>query len=239
MTRHSFGWLVLALTGLVACAPKSKPYGPPQDADTSGLTPSGGGGAGAGGSTGGGTGGLGGAPGIDCNSPGVDPECLEDMAITPPGTFGPVPSHCTCQDEAAHLLKIIACDGKTHFDTFMDSCGSAITVPVVPPAQTYYVPVTGSGTDFDTGSSDVGWLCLGVTMPHIVHCQFSYTRGGSPITKSLGGPEVTGPNSFEVVAQGDRDGDGILATFAILGDPDAGGGNKLVLGPILEFNGLE
>lgn len=235
MKRPSPLWLVLALTGL-ACAPKSKTYGPPQDADTSGIASGGGGGAGGVGGSGG-TGGT--VEGVDCNSPGVDPLCSELEPIAAQGTNGPVPSQCHCQDEAARLLKLLACNAKTHYDTFKDSCTTAIPVPALPPAQTYYVPIVSTGSDFDTGDPDNGWICIAANMPVLVHCRFSYTKGGSPITDALGGPGVAGPNSFEVVAEGDKDGNGKFATFAILGDTESGGGGKALLSPVLEFDPLE
>ncbi len=249
MTRHSFGWLVLALTGLAACAPKSSSYGPPQDADTSGTLPSGGGGAGgSGGATGGGGaaggatggGGTGGAaPGIDCFGTQPESPCMEDGSLPPPGSYGPVPSKCTCQDEMPLVLFILACDAKNHHDIFQDSCGSAVAVPPAPPAQTYYRPVTGQGTDFETGDSDSGWLCLGYTTPKVVHCKYSYTRGSAPLTVAAGGQGISDPQSFEVAAQGDKDGDGNLATFTIIGDAVSGGGTKVLLGPLLQFDADE
>ena len=254
MTRPSPLWLVLALGGL-ACAPKAETFGLPDSGETistssstSSSSASGGGGAGGGTASGGtttsggmtasggttqsggagGTGGAGGATG----------PCMEDPATIPAEGhyFTPPPSNCRCKEEAAELLPIIAQAAKDHHDTHSNvGCGSSDPVPQMIPAKTYYVPYsTGLGLDFDTGTATTGWLCLGVPTPEIIHCRYRFTKGSNPVSQPLGAPPINDAEGFEISAQGDTDGDGVLATFAILGSINAN--NELVLVPMYENN---
>lgn len=199
------------------------------------------------GSAGGTTTTTGGAGGGTCTYDGgtggtVDPGtlCEEPDPLPPLGSYGPIPSDCDCRLEAYQLLSILANDAKLRHDVTGDSCGSALPVPAQPPGATYYVPYTmiGTGMDFDTGNADVGWLCLGFVPPKRIHCRYSYTKGIAPKTEEFCGPEagVTDPQSFEIVAEGDKDGDGNYATFVIVGDYNLNAGGVIKLRPIQEYN---
>ena len=97
------------------------------------------------------------------------------------------------------------------------------------PMATYYRPFEpGLNLDFDTGTAAGGWLCLGVAMPAIIHCRYTYTKGSTPLTAAAQGPSLNAPEAFEVVAQGDADGDGVYATYSIVGTVGPNGDITLV-----------
>ena len=95
-------------------------------------------------------------------------------------------------------------------------CTSAVAVPQVVPAGTKYQPNNAVNTDFHTGSSIDGWLCLGFSMSSPVYYQYSYLRGANYVSTSLGGPDP-GADGFEAAARGDTDADGTISTFALSG----------------------
>lgn len=95
-------------------------------------------------------------------------------------------------------------------------CKSANPVPLAVPGGTKYQPNNAANTDFHTGSSSEGWLCLGYMMSTPLYYQYSYLRGGAYLSPNLGGPDP-GAEGFEAAAVGDLDGDGIHATFARTG----------------------
>lgn len=95
-------------------------------------------------------------------------------------------------------------------------CGSATPVPAAVPAGVRYQPSSVAGTDFHTGTSSDGWLCLGYMMTTPLYYQYSYLKGGSYLSANLGGPDP-GPDGFEAAAVGDLDGDGVHSTFARTG----------------------
>lgn len=103
-------------------------------------------------------------------------------------------------------------------------CDTAIPVPARVPSGVKYMPGTGSGVDFDTGDAVTGWKCLRFSMTHPIYYQYSYTKGRSPVMAAKGGSAtVSGPESFEVAAQGDLDGDSTTSAFVLVGQQDASG----------------
>lgn len=242
MTRIAPLWLFVSLLGL-ACSSEPNPFGPPDSgtsvtettggpttstSSTSTSSISGTSSSSSTGGTGGATasGGTAGAGGVGGAAP-----CVEDLSMKPSeGSNGPVPSVCHCQDEAPEVVKAIAEAAKMIHDTNMSvGCKTASVVPISIPAKTYYVPYSaGLGFDFDTGNATTGWICLDVPMPEVIHCQYHYTKGSDPITQSLGGQILNNPEDFEVVAQGDADGNGVLYTYSILGHINADGDLNLI-----------
>ncbi len=71
------------------------------------------------------------------------------------------------------------------------------------------------------GSNVAGWACLKFSMSDPQYYAYSYTAGEVVVP---GGPEeeVSLETRFSVIARGDLDGDGTLATFLVAGavDPD-------------------
>lgn len=151
--------------------------------------------------------------------------CVEDAPFAPQcSNSAVVLTKCGCAEEALALLPMIAAAAKAAHEASGALCGSALPVPVVTPAGTYYMPCTGPGTDFQTGDSENGWVCLQVELPGPLHCRYAYTKGASPVTAASGGPDVVStPESFEVSAEGDDDGDSITSAFAITGELQADG----------------
>lgn len=111
--------------------------------------------------------------------------------------------------------ELIATAGETQASTNL-LCKSANTVPVNVPSGTKYQPNNAANTDFHTGSSSEGWLCLGFTMSTPIYYQYSYLRSSGYLSPALGGPDP-GSDGFEAAAVGDLDGDGTHSTFARTG----------------------
>jgi len=95
-------------------------------------------------------------------------------------------------------------------------CDSTTVVPATIPPGTKYQPSNAPGTDFHTGNQTQGWICLGYTMSTPIYYQYSYKKAGNYASPALGGPDP-GSEGFEVLGQGDLDGDGIISTFARTG----------------------
>jgi type IV pilus assembly protein PilA len=95
-------------------------------------------------------------------------------------------------------------------------CNSANTVPATIPPGNKYQPSNVAGSDFHTGSSFDGWICLGYSMSTPIYYQYSYVKNGTYVSPPLGGPDP-GPEGFEAAGQGDLDGDGTFSTFARTG----------------------
>jgi len=86
-----------------------------------------------------------------------------------------------------------------------------------------YMP-GGAGVDFDTGTADGGWRCLGFSISTPTYYQYHYNQGSGYLMPSLG----TSPDGFEAAAVGDIDADGVASKFARHGEVSPGG--QLVLG---------
>jgi type IV pilus assembly protein PilA len=95
-------------------------------------------------------------------------------------------------------------------------CSSALPVPAVIPPGNKYQPGNAPGSDFHTGSSTEGWLCLGFTVSTPMYYQYNYFKGGGYLSPGLGGPDP-GSDGFEAAARGDLNNDGTYATFARTG----------------------
>jgi len=78
-------------------------------------------------------------------------------------------------------------------------CKSATPVPSTIPAGVKYQSKTTAGDDYNSGSSDTGWVCLRFQMEGPQYYQYNYT--------------ATGNTSYEAVAKGDLNGDGASSTF--------------------------
>ena len=95
-------------------------------------------------------------------------------------------------------------------------CTSANPVPATIPAGTKYQPGNAQGSDFHTGTSIDGWLCLGYTMSTPIYYQYTYYKAAGYVSPALGGPDP-GADGFEAAATGDLDADGDHSTFARTG----------------------
>jgi hypothetical protein len=210
--------LVLALSSL-ACGYVDVSTGKCAGSAGSGGTDSGGAGGGGMADAGGSAGAAGGAP-----VGSLWDACLEDGLLTVPGSNSPIPAKCGCAQEAIQVLPALAAAAKASFLATGSLCGGTFPVPSSVPHDVYYMPGAAEGMDFHTGDATLGWKCLGVAMPQVIHCQYSYTKGASPRTAAAGGPhEVSAPESFEVAAEGDSDGDAATGILAITGQLDASG----------------
>lgn len=95
-------------------------------------------------------------------------------------------------------------------------CSSATVVPATIPPGVKYQPSNAVGSDFHTGSSIDGWMCLGYNMSTPMYYQYSYFRGGNYVSPPVGGPDP-GAEGFEAAARGDLDGNGTNSTIARTG----------------------
>lgn len=251
MIRSVSGMLVGALVGLAGCGlVATDPDGTGGGAGSTGQAGStadggaGTGGSNAGGSTGtagsgaggshAGGSGAGGSNAGGSGAGGSGGACTEELPPNPPsgGGNGPMPSKCHCDDEAPALLDYLQGQAAAHHAAVGHSCGTAVSIPGVPPLNTYYWVSTQESTDFQSGDDTTGWTCLGVSMPPIVHCQYHYARGQAPLTAYVTGEApVLGPDDVEIAAVGDTDGDGILAIYAVIGR--VGPDGQLAFDPIL------
>jgi type IV pilus assembly protein PilA len=92
-------------------------------------------------------------------------------------------------------------------------CGSANPVPTNIAKGTKYQPSNAPGSDFHSGTSIDGWVCIGYTMSTPIYYRYTYQKADGYVSPPLGGPDP-GPEGFEAAAQGDLDGDNTLSTFA-------------------------
>lgn len=95
-------------------------------------------------------------------------------------------------------------------------CNSATVVPNAVPVGTKYQPNNAVNSDFHTGDSLTGWMCLGFSLSSPIAYQYSYLKGGGYVSPGLGGPDP-GSDGFEAAARGDLDGDGVISTIARTG----------------------
>jgi type IV pilus assembly protein PilA len=88
-------------------------------------------------------------------------------------------------------------------------CASASAVPAsAASVQGHkYQPSTADGADFNTGSPTAGWKCLKFQLSQPMYYQYGYVTG---VGTGKSGATATG---FEVSAQGDLDGNGVLSFF--------------------------
>ena len=184
----------------------------------------------SGGSGGSGGTGAGGAGGTGAGGSGGAGVCDADAPLPFPGAESMHGMDCRCEDEALQFLPLIAAAAASAYETKGSTCGTAVPVPAVPPADCFYVPYAAPGGDFLTGDDVTGWACLGITAPPKLYCQYLFTKGASPVADSVGGQGTTHPQGFEIAARGDDDGDAITSAFTIVGDIDSNG--TLVLLPL-------
>jgi type IV pilus assembly protein PilA len=85
---------------------------------------------------------------------------------------------------------------------------AAAFVPLLPPKNKKYQPITADGQDFNTGDQITGWKCLKFGMSKPIYYSYGYHQGTAP----CGSPATAA--GFEACAHGDLDGNGILSTFA-------------------------
>jgi type IV pilus assembly protein PilA len=86
-------------------------------------------------------------------------------------------------------------------------CDSATPVPRTVPAATKYQPSSATGSDFQTGSADAGWMCLKFSMSYPMYYQYRYDKGAGS------GKTGATANGFEASARGDLDNNGTTSFF--------------------------
>lgn len=118
--------------------------------------------------------------------------------------------------EREHAESELMASGGVSKPVTSNLCGSATVVPATIPAGTKYQPNNSVGSDFHTGSSTDGWVCLGFSISSPIYYQYSYFVGNNYVSPGLGGPDP-GPDGFEAAARGDLDGDGTISTIARAG----------------------
>jgi len=93
-------------------------------------------------------------------------------------------------------------------------CGTAVPVPAAVPAGTKYMPGVSAGSDFNTGDSEKGWMCLKFSMSQPMYYQYNYHQGSGYLGPAAQSP---GPTGFEAAARGDLDGNGKTSLFVLTG----------------------
>jgi len=90
-------------------------------------------------------------------------------------------------------------------------CGSAAAaVPATPPGGTKYQPSAAPSTDFNTGDSLNGWMCLGFGLTQAIYYSYNYVNPG---TTASGLGASAGAGSFEANAAGDLNNNGVYSYF--------------------------
>lgn len=110
-------------------------------------------------------------------------------------------------------------EGAISSDILHVLCGSSTIVPDSGiPQNRKYQPSQADGSDFKTGDGRNGWTCLNhYTISNPIYYQYRYTAlPDALISPGLGNVAPLNPG-FEVLAQGDLDGDGNPSTFARVG----------------------
>jgi len=95
-------------------------------------------------------------------------------------------------------------------------CKSAENVPDYVPKGVKYQSSTVKGKDYNSGTSDTGWVCLRFQMEGPQYYQYIYTADGN--------------NGFDAIAKGDLNGDGTPSTFTRSAKVRL---NQIVLSPAL------
>jgi type IV pilus assembly protein PilA len=101
-------------------------------------------------------------------------------------------------------------------------CGSVASGNTVPStiAGVQGKKYQSSPAEWNTGSSSVGWTCLKFSMQDPQYYMYSYSASGT--TGASG-------DTFQTIAQGDLNGDGVASTFSISGAIQAGASGGLVV----------
>jgi type IV pilus assembly protein PilA len=81
-------------------------------------------------------------------------------------------------------------------------------VPQAIPQNKKYQPNTAVGSDFNTGNSTTGWICLKFHINSPIYYSYSYKQGGGFIDAT-----TSAAGDFEAAAQGDLDGNGTNSYF--------------------------
>jgi len=99
-------------------------------------------------------------------------------------------------------------DGSSSTIAVHELCGSASLVPGTLSRAKKYQPSTADGSDFNSGSTTVGWKCLKFQMTQPIYYAYNYQQGAG---SGLSGGDGTG---FEASAQGDIDNNAVTSFFA-------------------------
>jgi type IV pilus assembly protein PilA len=119
-------------------------------------------------------------------------------------------------------------------------CGPAVAVPAAIPSRTKYLPLTSSGSDFETGDAANGWKCLKFSIANPIYYRYSYyTNDKGFVSAGLPGAPSPAAAGFEAGAQGDLDGNGVHSTFARLGNIDPTTGQLVLATQIFIMNEFE
>ncbi|EYF03689.1 Type IV pilin PilA [Chondromyces apiculatus DSM 436] len=141
------------------------------------------------------------------------------------GTVGAIARSAALAYDQERNISEIPSSGGIYIANTHRLCTSATPVPAnINQVQgTKYQPDNAVNSDFGTGSSLVGWLCLGFSINEPVHFQYHYNAGGGYLSSGLtGAPVPSEDDAFEAAAQGDLDGDGNVSTFARVGEVQNG-----------------
>src|SRR5262249_15279761 len=85
------------------------------------------------------------------------------------------------------------------------ACSSAAPVPASGPrAAKKYMPSSATGSDYNAGNENTGWVCLKFSMTMPQYYQYHYHAGSGYLVPA----NAPGPNGFEAAAMGDLDGNG-------------------------------
>jgi type IV pilus assembly protein PilA len=99
-------------------------------------------------------------------------------------------------------------------------CDDADPVPGFVPAAKKYTPNNQAGSDFATGSSSKGWLCLRFELHDPTYFQYDYQRDSTTYCATYGCATAKQTPNFETAAVGDLDGDGTYSAFILNGEVD-------------------
>jgi type IV pilus assembly protein PilA len=138
-------------------------------------------------------------------------------------TIGAIARGATAAFERESADAKTLAEGSESTATIHQLCGSANQVPATgAPKGKKYQPNTAEGNDYEKGDTLTGWKCLkfALTQPH--YYSYMYTKDGQLAVNNTGSP--CAKDCYEAYAEGDLDGDGTKARFALTGQVNTGTG---------------
>ena len=157
-------------------------------------------------------------------------------------TIGAIARGAAAAFERETVASELVAEGSTATAANHSLCGNATPVPsaVGSIKGVKYQPNSAAGQDFESGDTSNGWKCLKFTVSSPIYYLYSYTGDGTIPVSAAGGWSGTAPSvGFEAGAQGDLDGDGILAYFARTGSVNTATGTIRLATQVFVANEFE
>jgi type IV pilus assembly protein PilA len=119
--------------------------------------------------------------------------------------------------------------GQSSTTTIHVLCKASTAVPAAIAAvqNKKYTANPAAGVDYHVGSQDTGWVCLKYEMSEPQYYQYSYNDSAACAAGLTAPAGVPGGGSWQVCANGDLNGDGVLSKWA--------SGGKIVNGQAVTF----